>query len=74
MRLTGLLLLAACGRLCPQVDPLAGLDGGTVHCVQSTECPREANLLVCVDTEDALRDCVACEQNQCVRHRPVSCP
>lgn len=76
MRVTRLmvLLLCSCGRLCPTLVPLTGLDGGTVSCVQSTDCPREANVYVCTNTEDALRDCVECVQTACVRHRPVTCP
>jgi hypothetical protein len=69
-----LLVLSSCGALCPHQDALTGLDGGAVACVRATDCPLAANVLVCVNDEDRLRDCVACERNVCVRHQPRACP
>ncbi len=69
-----LLVLSSCGALCPHQDALPGLDGGAVACVLAADCPRPANVLVCVNGEDQLRDCIACESNRCVRHQPRACP
>ncbi|MFT3713135.1 MAG: hypothetical protein QM817_36230 [Archangium sp.] len=63
-----------CNRVCPDEEPLAGLDGGTVPCVQNTDCPRPSSVLVCGNAEDMTRDCIACTSNRCVRYRPGSCP
>ncbi len=48
-------------------------DGGTWTCVVNTDCPRPANVLVCGQTEDQLRDCIACESNVCIRYQPKAC-
>lgn len=63
-----------CGRLCPRAEPVAGLDGGVSACVQNTDCPRPSSVLVCGQTEDQLRDCIACTDGQCTRYRPEVCP
>lgn len=67
-------LLLGCGRLCPHVEPLTGLDGGNTVCVQNTDCPRPSSVLVCGQVEDQLRDCIGCADNHCVRYSPVACP
>jgi hypothetical protein len=67
------LLLGASCRPCADEEPLTGTDGGTVPCVQNTDCPRPSSVLVCGNAEDMTRDCIACTSNRCVRYRPVSC-
>lgn len=76
MRVTVLLLVvfAGCNRPCPVEEPLTSTDGGTVACVQNTDCPRPSSVLVCGNAEDMTRDCIACTSNQCVRYRPGACP
>ena len=68
------LALAACANVCPQREALLTADGGQVACLVNTDCPRPANVLVCTQTEDQLRDCVSCEETHCVRYRPKACP
>jgi hypothetical protein len=67
-------LLVACERVCARQEPVPGLDGGSVACVVSTDCPRPANVLVCGNLEDRLRDCVECASTRCVRYIPEPNP
>ncbi len=71
--ISSVLLLTACGRVCPREESLTGLDGGAVACVLNTDCPRPSSVLVCGQNEDQLRDCIACNLNRCVRYRPEAC-
>jgi hypothetical protein len=73
MALAGV-LFAACGPPCAHQAPVSGADGGTASCVQATDCPRPADVLVCASTEDHLRGCVGCEASRCVRYTPAGCP
>ena len=66
--------LSACNRPCPQPEAVTEADGGVATCVQSETCPRPSSVLVCSQDLDQLRDCVACEDNRCVRYRPGTCP
>lgn len=68
------LLPTACSSLCPREEPLLGRDGGTLACVQSTDCPRPSSVLVCADVEDRLHDCIDCVDARCVRFHPEACP
>lgn len=68
-----LMLVSACGRVCAREETLSGLDGGVVACVLPTDCPRPANVLVCGNLEDHLRDCIDCKATQCVRYLPEVC-
>lgn len=63
-----------CGRVCVRPQPVAGADGGAAPCVQATDCPRPSDVLVCGDTEDQQRDCVACVNHACVRSFAEACP
>jgi hypothetical protein len=65
--------LCACSQLCPSVEPLNDSKGNQLRCVQSADCPRPSNVLVCAQAEDKLRDCIACESSRCVRHRAKVC-
>jgi hypothetical protein len=67
------LATAACSSVCPTSAVLTGLDGGVQACVQSTDCPRPSGVLVCSDTFDESRDCVACVDTQCERFTPGAC-
>ncbi len=75
-RVTAMLALGffSCGTVCPQREAFTTADGGALTCIVSTDCPRPANVLVCGQTEDHLRDCIACEDTRCVRYRPLACP
>ena len=67
------LVLSACPSVCPEEEPLLGPDGGVLPCVQSTDCPRPSNVLVCTNSDDKLRDCVGCVDTRCLRYRPREC-
>lgn len=68
------LLGLGCGRVCARPEALSGTDGGAAACVQGIDCRRGSDLLVCGDTEDQRRDCVACVDNACVRYVAEACP
>jgi hypothetical protein len=73
--LLGFFVFAGCGRICPTgSEPVTNGDGGVAPCVQATDCPRASSVLVCSMTEDRLRNCVACEQGQCIRYGAEVCP
>ncbi|MBL9036911.1 MAG: hypothetical protein JNG84_00220 [Archangium sp.] len=65
--------LSGCFSVCPTREALTDSDGGQLPCVVSVDCPRPSNVLVCGATEDRLRDCVACEETECVRYRAEAC-
>lgn len=67
------LLFLGCNRFCPREEALTGLDGGSLPCVQNTDCPRPSSVLVCGQNEDQLRDCIDCTDNRCVRYVPELC-
>ena len=67
------LLVLGCAAVCPEKQPLLGLDGGPQVCTRNTDCPRPSNILVCSSTDDQQRDCVACIDTQCVRWVPKEC-
>jgi hypothetical protein len=73
-----LLLLAVlglgCGPPCVLEAPVTLPDAGVASCVQSADCPRPANVLLCASTEDRLRGCIACQATRCVRFTPGTCP
>ena len=66
-------VLCACGAMCPKGVQLTAVDGGVLHCVQATDCPRLSNVLVCGSYDDRLRDCVACESTLCLRYQAAAC-
>ncbi len=66
------LLLAACVP-CASEAPVLLPDGGAAACVQSTDCPRPAGVLLCTSQEDQLRGCVGCSAAACVRWTPGAC-
>jgi hypothetical protein len=67
------LVLAACPSVCPEETALLAPDGGPLTCVQSTDCPRPSNVLVCTNSDDKLRDCVGCVDTLCKRFIPRDC-
>ena len=67
------LALWACGRVCPEEQPLVE-DGGVQRCVLSTDCLRPSGVLICSSTDDQKRDCVACVDTRCIRFVPQVCP
>ena len=71
---TTALLGAGCARVCPERQPVTGLDGGTAPCVVATDCPRPSSVLVCGQDEDKLRGCIACEAGACARYVAEACP
>lgn len=68
------LVLAAAGCVpCASQAPVLLPDGGAAGCVQSTDCPRPAGVLLCTSDEDQLRGCVGCSAARCVRWTPEAC-
>jgi len=67
------LVWCACGSTCPKGQLLTGSDGGLLSCVQAVDCPRLSNTLVCGMYDDTLRDCVGCENGQCLRFQLAAC-
>lgn len=69
------LCTAACIQECAREEVLLNpLDGGSLVCSRSEDCPRPLNALVCVDAVDpTTKGCVACVDNTCIRFNPETC-
>jgi hypothetical protein len=70
-------LCAACqpaSNICGErTEVMLQLDGGAQRCVRSEDCPRPANVLICVAEGQPERECVSCTDTQCLRHVPELC-
>lgn len=54
------------------LQPIPGSDGG-YPCGTAADCPRGAEVFVCLDNGVPPFACVSCDQGACVLHAPNKC-
>ena len=60
--------------VCKQTQvPLTQPDGGAFRCTVADDCPRQANVFVCIHDGLPDKECVSCDNTNCVDHQPVPC-
>ncbi|MBF5045802.1 hypothetical protein IR215_25635 [Simulacricoccus sp. 17bor-14] len=62
--------LQVCGS---HTEPVLEPDGGSFRCIQSEDCPRGSRVFVCTTDVSSERECVKCEDSNCVTVVPEAC-